>query len=216
MYVLYGCVCVCCVVMWYMCVCVVYLHMLCGRWCLWRTFVCLYVLRLCGCGVLYMHCVGCVWVVCMCVCCPAPLINKLQRAISQADGLPSHPCLSLSCLCLPLFSSDHRGLPIIPVPDWLAGWAGEKALPEAVQWLREIHPPWEVASSLWSEFCVPRCPRAISTVWEGPGSTRCLAWCFIVREAVSGVLSQVRRRDERAHKEEKDHLGFFEFTLAIF
>ena len=57
----------------------------------------------------------------LCVCCPAPLINKLQRVTSQADGLPSHPFLSLLCLCLPLFSSDHRGLPIIPVPNWLVG-----------------------------------------------------------------------------------------------
>ena len=190
-----------------------YLHMLCGRWCLWRMFVCLY----------FYVCVGmecCVRIVCvvcgLCVCCPAPLINKLQRVTSQADGLPSHPFLSLLCLCLPLFSSDHRGLPIIPVPNWLVGWAGEKVLPEAVQWLREIHPPGEVASSLWSEFWVPRCPGAISTIWEGLEAPRCLAWCFIVREAVSGVLSQVRRRDERAHKEEKAHLSFFEFTLAIF
>ena len=166
--VIWVCVCVLCgyVVYVCMCVCVVYLHMLCGRWCLWRMFVCLYVLCLCGCGVLCMHCVCCV-----CVCCPAPLINKLQRVISQADGLPSHPFLSLSCLCLPLFSSDHRGLPIIPVPNWLVGWAGEKVLPEAMQWLREIHPPGEVASSLWSEFWVQRCPGAISTIWEGPGST---------------------------------------------
>ena len=86
------------------------------EWCEVGMFVCLYVLCLCGCGVLCMHCVCCV-----CVCCPAPLINKLQRVISQADGLPSHPFLSLSCLCLPLFSSDHRGLPIIPVPNWLVG-----------------------------------------------------------------------------------------------
>ena len=217
------CVCVFCVCMWCVCVCVLWL---CGTYVfVWCICICCVVgdardVWLCVCmfyvcvGVVYCICIVCV--VCMCVCCPAPLINKLQRVISQADGLPSHPFLSLSCLCLPLFSSDHRGLPIIPVPNWLVGWAGEKVLPEAVQWLREIHPPAEVASSLWSEFWVPHCPRAISTIWEGPGSTRCLAWCFIVREAVSGVLSQVRRRDERAHKEEKDHLGFFEFTLAVF
>lgn len=74
-------------------------------------FVCLYVLCLCGCGVLYVHCVCCVWVVCMCVCCPAPLINKLQRVISQADGLPSHPFLSLSYLCLPFSPQIIEGYP---------------------------------------------------------------------------------------------------------
>ena len=118
MYVLYGCVCVCCVVMWYMCVFVF----------VWYICICCVVgdaCDVCLCVCMFYVCVGVVYCVCIvcvvCVCCPAPLINKLQRVISQADGLPSHPFLSLSCLCLPLFSSDHRGLPIIPVPNWLVG-----------------------------------------------------------------------------------------------
>lgn len=143
------------------------------------TYVCVFVfLCLCGWSVVYIVCVACG----LCVCCPAPLINRLQR-VTQADGLPSHPFLSL--LCLYALSSDHEGYPSFLFQIGLLDEQEKKYSPEAVQWLLKfIHQEkwlqaFEVSSGPW------RCPGAISTIWEGLEASRCLAWCFIVREAVN-------------------------------
>lgn len=174
----------------------------CGIWCVFFVYVCM----CCICIVCFVvhDVVGGLWG-CVCACVDVCVCNCLvwliparhwqitKSYVSKQWASLTSLFLALWHLCLSLFSSDRKGLCLIPVPNWLVGWEAEKVLPEAVRWVCEIHQGGEVVCSLWSEFWGLCCLEQREPSEESHRSTRCSRAFAVSREGISVTLPKIRR-----------------------